>query len=176
MNYRRVFIENGYVHLIIVAYNRQPIFIQNINLLKQAIINSKKYFNYELIAICVLPEHIHMILYPENIKDYPKIITSIKYYFSHNINVGVETPTYGYLKKDEKGIFQRRYFEHTIIDEKDLNNQINYIHYNPVKHGYATSVKDWEYSSFHKFVKKGLYDINWGSNTDIKEIIDLNFE
>ena len=115
MNYRRVFIENGYVHLIIVAYNRQPIFIQNINLLKQAIINSKKYFNYELIAICVLPEHIHMILYPENIKDYPKIITSIKYYFSHNIDVGVETPTYGYLNKGEKGIFQRRYFEHTII-------------------------------------------------------------
>ena len=90
--------------------------------------------------------------------------------------VGVEPPTYGYLKKGEKGIFQRRYFEHTIIDEKDLNNQINYIHYNPVKHGYAKSVKDWEYSSFHKFVKKGLYDINWGSNTDIKEIIDLNFE
>ena len=176
MNYRRVFIENGYVHLIIVAYNRQPIFLQNINLLKQAIINSKKYFNYELIAICVLPEHIHLILYPENIKDYPKIITSIKYYFSHNINVGVETPTYGYLNKGEKGIFQRRYFEDTIIDEKDLNNQINYIHYNPVKHGYAKSVKDWEYSSFHKFVKKGLYNINWGSNTDIKEIIDLDFE
>ena len=64
-NYRRVFIENGYVHLIIVAYNRQSIFIHNINLLKQEIINSKKYFNYELIAICVLPEHIHWILYPE---------------------------------------------------------------------------------------------------------------
>ena len=76
----------------------------------------------------------------------------------------------------EKCIFQRRYFEHTIIDENDLNNQINYIHYNPVKHGYVKSVKDWEYSSFHKFVKNGLYDINWGSNTDIKEIIDLNFE
>ena len=176
MNYRRVFIENGYVHLIIVAYNRQPIFIQNINLLKQAIINSEKYFNYELIAICVLPEHIHMILYPENIKDYPKIITSIKYYFSHNIDVGVETPIYGYLNNGGKGIFQRRYFEHTIIDEKDLNNQINYILYNPVKHGYAKSVKDWKYSSFHKFVKNKFYDINWGSNTDIKEIIDLNFE
>ena len=47
-----------------------------------------------------------MILYPENIKDYPKIITSIKYYFSHNINVGVETPTYGYLNKGEKGIWE----------------------------------------------------------------------
>ena len=107
MNYRRVFIENGYVHLIIVAYNRQPIFIQNINLLKQAIINSKKYFNYELIAICVLPEHIHMILYPENIKDYPKIITSIKYYFSHNINVGVETPTYYSYSYSNKVLVQK---------------------------------------------------------------------
>ena len=57
-----------------------------------------------------------------------------------------------------------------------MNNQINYIHYNPVKHGYVKSLKDWKYSSFHKFVKKGLYDINWGSNTDIKEIIDLDFE
>ena len=66
--------------------------------------------------------------------------------------------------------------EHTIRDENDLNNQINYIHYNPVKHGYAKSVKDWEYSSFHKFVKNKFYDINWGSNTDIKEIIDLDFE
>ena len=121
-NYRRVFIENGYVHLIIVAYNRQPIFIQNINLLKQAIINSKKYFNYELIAICVLPEHIHMILYPENIKDYPKIITSIKYYFSHNINVGVETPTYGYLNKGEKGIFQRRYIKMPIPNSPLVNS------------------------------------------------------
>ena len=89
MNYRRVFVQNSYVHLIVVAYNRQPIFVQNINLLKQAFANSKKYYNYEIIAICVLPEHIHLILYPENIKDYPKIITSIKYYFSHNINVGV---------------------------------------------------------------------------------------
>ena len=94
MNYRRIFIQNSYVHLILVAYNKKPIFVQNIILLKQAIANSKKYFNYEIIAICFLPEHIHLILYPENIKDYPKIITSIKYYFSHNINVGVETPTY----------------------------------------------------------------------------------
>ena len=79
MNYRRVFIENGYVHLIIVAYNRQPIFIQNINLLKQAIINSKKYFNYELIAICVLPDHIHLILNPENIKDLNKSTLDVKF-------------------------------------------------------------------------------------------------
>lgn len=83
--------------------------------------------------------------------------------------VGLVNPTY-------KKLWQNRFWEHTIRDENDLNTHLNYIHYNPVKHGYAKSVKDWEYSSFHKFVNNGLYDINWGSNTDIKEIIDLDFE
>ncbi len=87
-----------------------------------------------------------------------------------------ETPTYGYINKGEKGIFQRRYFEHSIVSQEDLNNQINYIHYNPVKHGYVKSVKDWEYSSFHKFVKQGFYDKNWGSYKDIEAIQNLNFE
>lgn len=176
MNYKRVFIQNSYVHAIIVSYNRKNIFVKNIELLKAAFKNSMKYFNYEIIAICVLPDHIHVILNPRNIKEYPKIITSIKYYFSRNYDVGVETPTYGYLGKGEKGIFQRRYFEHTIISEEDLNNQINYIHYNPVKHGLVQNVNDWKFSSFHKFVEKGLYDENWGSNEDIKIIQNLDFE
>ncbi len=85
-------------------------------------------------------------------------------------------PTYGYVNKGEKGVFQRRFFEHTIISENDLNNQINYIHYNPVKHGFVHNVKDWEYSSFHKFVKRGLYNNDWGSVKDIENIKDLNFE
>ena len=65
------------------------------------------------------------------------------------------------------------------ITEEDLDNQINqinYIHYNPVKHNLVKSVKAWEYSSFHKFVKQGLYDINWGSSKDIENIKNLDFE
>lgn len=176
MNYKRVFIPNSYIHLILVSYNRKNIFLDNIELLRKSFSNAMKYFNFEIVAICVLPEHIHVILNPENINDYPKIVTSIKYYFSNNFSVGVETPTYGYVNKKEKGIFQRRYFEHTIISEEDLTNQINYIHYNPVKHSLVESVKDWEYSSFHKFVKNNLYDINWGSAKDIENIKDINFE
>jgi len=176
MNYKRVFIPNSYVHLIIVAYDRKDIFIKNIELLRNAFIDAKKYFNYEIVAICVLPNHIHVILNPDNIIEYPKIITSIKYYFSKNYNVGVETPTYGYINKGEKGIFQRRYFEHTICSQDELNNHINYIHYNPVKHEYVQYVKDWEYSSFHKFVENNLYDINWGSSTDIENIKNLELE
>ena len=169
MNYRRVFIPNSYLHLIIVSYNRKNIFINNIELLKHALKNAKQFFCFEIVAICVLPDHIHVILNPKNIKEYPKIITSIKYYFSKNYNVGVETP-------GEKGIFQRRFFEHTITSEEDLINQINYVHYNPVKHGLVNKVKDWKYSSFHKFVKQGLYENDWGNVKYVEHIIDLNFE
>ena len=81
------------------------------------------FFTFEIIAICVLPEHIHLILYPENINNYPKIISSLKHYFSRN--VGQVCPTddlrIGYKNKREKGIFQRRYWEHTIRDEEELN-------------------------------------------------------
>jgi len=176
MYYKRIFIQNSYVHIVIVSYNRKEIFVDNIELLRSAFKNSKNYFDYEIIAISVMPDHMHVILNPKNINEYPKIITSIKYYFSNNYDVGVETPTYGYVNKGEKGVFQRRYFEHTIISEEDLINQINYIHYNPVKHGLASKVKDWKYSSFHRFVKDGLYDIDWGSFEDIKSIKDLEFE
>ena len=176
MNYRRAFIQNSYLHLIVVSYKRKSIFADNIELLRHAFKNAKQFFDFEIIAICVLPDHIHVILNPKNIEEYPKIITSIKYYFSKNYNVGVETPTYGYVNKGEKGIFQRRFFEHTIASEEELNNQINYIHYNPVKHGQVNKVKDCQYSSFHKFVKLGLYDNDWGSEKDIENIRDLDFE
>ncbi len=73
-------------------------------------------------------------------------------------------------------MWQNRYWEHTLINEDDLNKHLDYIHYNPVKHGYVESVKDWKYSSFHKFVKNSLYDLNWGNNTDISNIIDMNIE
>ena len=70
----------------------------------------------------------------------------------------------------------RRFYEHTIINQDELNNHINYIHYNPVKHGYVQNVKDWEHSSFHKFVENKLYDENWGCSADIENIKNLDFE
>ena len=80
-------------------------------------------------------------------------------YFSKNYNVKVEAPTCGYQNKGEKGIFQHRFFEHTILSESELNNQIDYIHYNPVKHGLVKYVKDWKFSSFHNFVKKNYMNM-----------------
>jgi len=82
----------------------------------------------------------------------------------------------GYKNKREKGIFQRRFYEHTIKNQEELNNHINYIHYNPVKHGYVKRVKNWKYSSFHKFVKNNMYDDDWGSAIDIENINNIDFE
>ena len=173
MNYKRLFIPSSYVFLTVVTNNRRKILIQNIEILRDALKNAKKYFNFEALAIVVLPDHFHLLVKPKSIKDYPKIITSIKYYFSRNINVvGLESPTYD----RSKGIWQRRYNEHKIRDENDLHKHLDYIHYNPVKHEQVTCVKDWKHSSFEKFVKKGNYDMSWGSVSDVENIKDLDYE
>ena len=177
MNYRRAFVTNGYLHIIITSYDRKPIFIENIDILRTAFKNTKAIYEFEIIAICVLPNHIHLILHPNNIEQYPQIISSIKHYFSRN--VGQVCPTdnlkIGYKNKREKGIFQRRYWEHTIRDEKDLYTHLDYIHYNSMKH-YQISPRNWKYSTFLKFVEKGYYDINWCNFDDVNNINDLNLE
>ena len=169
MNYRRLFIKNGLVFLTIVTNNRISLLIKNIEQLNQSYQSVIQHYKLDLIAYSILPEHIHCIIKPLNIEDYSKIVKSFKYSFTKHFNVGLVNPTY-------KRLWQNRFWEHTIRDENDLNIHLNYIHYNPVKHGYVKCVKDWEYSSFHKFVEQKLYDINWGSTTDIESIKDLEFE
>lgn len=187
MNYRRLFIHGSYVFLTVVTYNRKKILTENIELLRNSFKNAKKYFNFEIIAVVILPDHFHILLKPENIADYPKIITSIKFYFSRRFSVvGQECPTYkltNYKKHENiypcptynraKNIWQRRFFEHTIRDEKDLNNHLDYIHYNPVKHNYVENTSNWEFSSFHKFVKYGNYEQNWRCLNNMENLKEL---
>lgn len=190
MNYKRLFIQGSYVFLTVVTHNRKPILINNIELLRKAFKNTKKNYNFEIFAIVILPEHFHVILNPQNIHDYPKIMSSIKHYFSRNFNdVGQVCPTYqkANLNKSQniypcptydrnKLIWQRRYWEHTIRDEEDLYKHLDYIHYNPVKHGHTQNVKDWAFSSFEKFVEQQNYDINWGSADDVKHIATMDYD
>ena len=181
MNYKRLFIPNSYIFITICTYKRQNILIDNIEYLRKSFKYALSVFNFEIIAIVVNPDHLHMIIKTENINNYPKIIGIIKKHFTqisnikYSINENRESniwqvcPPYlcsqdnlkiGYKNKREKGLFQRRFYEHTIRDENDLYKHIDYIHYNPVKHGLSTSPKNWTFSSFNKFVKEGLYDEN----------------
>lgn len=171
-NYRRLFIDNSYLFITIVTNKRRSILCDNINFLRDAFKDVKKIYNFETYAIVILPEHLHMILIPEKIEDYPKIIRALKYNFSKKINAGgIAIPPY-----EKNKIWQDRYFEHTIRDEEDLNNHLDYIHYNPVRHKHVKAVIDWEYSSFKKFVEQNNYAKNWGRNEDIKKIKQLNYE
>ena len=83
------------------------------------------------------------------------------------INAIVVLPDH--LLKRERGIWQRRYWEHTLRDEEDFGRHCDYIHFNPVKHGHVESAIDWPYSSFRRFVRRGLYSADWGGVIGLEE-------
>ena len=175
MNYRRVYIQNSKIFITIVANKRRQILIKNIDLLRNSFNLIKEKIKFNIDAIVILPDHLHMIIEPKEIKKYPEIIKGIKSNFSRNIDkskIEDYEESESRKNKNETDIWQRRYWEHSIIDENDLQKHIDYIHYNPIKHGYVKRAKDWEYSTFKKYVKQGLYDENWCDfQDDIKEAI-----
>ena len=181
-NYKRLFIQDyNYIFFTIVTQYRIKILISNIELLREAFKKAMGKYDFEIFAIVVLEEHFHLILKVKNIEEYPKIIYSVKNYFSKKIDKEVEEINKSRLsesqiKRHEKGIWQRRYWEHTIRDEKDLYKHLDYIHYNPIKHGYVEKAKDWKYSSFKKFVRMGYYDENWCNFEDKNKIKQIVFE
>lgn len=179
MKYKRLFLENAYVFLTVVTSKRRHILVDNIELLKEALKNAKRFHSFEIFGIVILPEHFHIIIKPKVIENYPKIIHLIKTYFSKNIDVN-KIKNYkispSRKKKQEKDIWQRRYWEHTIRDQDDLYNHLDYIHFNPVKHNYVKAVKDWGYSTFEKFVRKECYEINWGNFNDISHIEAMDLD
>ena len=164
MNYRRAHIENSKIFITIVTSKRRPILIKNIDILRNSFKQTKEKIEFVIDAIVVLPDHLHMIIQPKENKTYPEIIKRIKVNFSLNIDttkIDNYEESESRKSKSEKDIWQRRYWEHTITDERDLCSLIDYIHYNPVKHGLVKQAKEWKYSTFEKYVKQKLYGENW---------------
>ncbi len=152
-NYKRIFL-NGYSYFItIVTHQRNPVLIDNIDLLRKSFLISKKKYNYNIDEIVILPDHFHMIISPEVASEYPKIIRAVKYHFSKHL----ESKFYAHLtqsssrwRRGSKAVWQKRYYEHTIRDEKDFREKCQYMYNNPVKHDYAECAEDWHYSSFFR--------------------------
>jgi putative transposase len=116
---------------------------------------------FEIEAMVVLPEHLHCIwTLPEGDSDFRTRWALIKAGFSRRIAPG-EGRSESRIRRGERGIWQRRFWEHLIRDQQDLERHIDYIHYNPVKHGWVERVGDWPFSSFHRFVAQGLYPADW---------------
>lgn len=123
---------------------------------------------FHIDAWMVLPDHMHCIwTMPEGDSDYPARWKAIKIAFAKTIP-RTEPISDKRLNRGERGIWQRRYWEHTIRDERDYAAHMDYIHFNPVKHGHVAKVADWPYSSFRRLVEAGVYAPDWGSDADIE--------
>ena len=171
-NYRRNYVSGGsYFFTVNLLERKSSLLIDYIDELRKAIKQTLEQKPFEIEAWVVLPDHMHTIwTLPENDSDYSSRWREIKKSFSKSIPKGEYlSPTR--VKRNERGIWQRRFWEHTIRDEKDFQRHMDYIHYNPVKHGLVKTVKEWPHSTFHHCVKQNIYPEDWGSskqNVDIK--------
>ena len=166
MEYRRFYILGGTYFFTLVAYNRRPIFTtpESIEKLRAAFRYTLDRHRFTIIASVILPDHLHMIwtLPPEN-SDFSTRWRLIKSQFTRNWKPpGIKSESESRQHKGEADVWQRRFWEHLIRDEDDLSRHIDYIHYNPVKHGLVKAPADWKYSSFAKYVRDGFYPVNWG--------------
>jgi len=151
----------------VVTHMRQPIlcFDYSIKTLEEMILAVRRDRPFDVKAWVILPDHIHAIWeLPDGDSDYSVRWALIKKGFTKKLNGRHKTPepNMSRIKRREATVWQRRFWEHKIRDGSDFRAHVEYIHYNPVKHGLAHSPKDWKYSSFHKYVTEGLYTSDWG--------------
>ncbi|AWM05351.1 transposase [Bradyrhizobium symbiodeficiens] len=148
---------------VVLADRSNTLLVDQIDRLRQIYRAVLQRRPFETIAICVLPDHLHAIwALPEDDSDFSSRWSLIKGGFSRGLEA--QSRSTSKLKKREKGIWQRRYWEHAIRNDADLERHVNYIHFNPVKHGLVTRVRDWPHSSFHRYVEQGLLPLDWGGD------------
>lgn len=163
-NYRRSQVRGGtWFFTVTLADRRSQLLIDEIEWLRHAYGLTQRTRPFQTLAVCILPDHLHAIwTLPEGDADYAGRWSLLKSSVSRQLPATPRNPSQ--LRKREKDIWQRRYWEHQIRDESDLQRHVNYIHYNPVKHGLVDRVADWPYSSFHRYVEKGLFPSDWAGS------------
>ena len=172
-NYRRYRLAGGtYFFTVAIVARHLDILVQNIQQLKAAFRDEHQRAPFINLALVVLPDHLHAIWrLPEGDSDYSNRWRRIKAGFSRALPMGDRvSPSQG--MKGERGIWQRRFWEHTMRDEQDLHRHLDYIHFNPVKHGYVARVSDWPHSTFHEYMRRGVYTLDWGG---CKDLLDAEF-
>ena len=151
MRYRRTFQPGGSFFFTVVTAHRRPIFASAdaVALLREAFRVVRKARPFDIDAIVVLPDHLHCIwTLPDGDADFMTRWRLIKTWFSKHSAF--------------KNIWQHRYWEHLLRDERDFEHHVDYIHFNPVRHGLVNRVVEWPYSSFHQYVARGMYPVDWG--------------
>ena len=169
-NYRRAWHPGGTYFFTVNLWHRNgnDLLLRHVNLLRDAVRHVRNKHPFVIHAWVVLPDHLHCVIsLPEGDDDFALRWRLIKSYFSKAIP-NTETRSPARLRRGERGIWQRRYWEHLIRDEKDFAAHMDYVHFNPVKHGLAQRVSDWPYSTFHRLVRSGAYPQDWANASDLE--------
>ena len=167
-NYRRNKVSGGtYFFTVNLLERRKSLLVDHIDILRTAVSETKARKPFHIDAWVVLPEHMHCIwTLPQNDSDYSGRWREIKKSFTKSFPKQ-EYRSVSRIRNNDRGIWQRRFWEHTIRDEIDYQRHMDYLHYNPVKHGLVDAVYEWEYSTFHSLVKQGVYSLDWGNNIEL---------
>src|SRR5262245_58389808 len=167
--YRRAKIEGGtFFFTVTLADRSSDILVHAIDRLEHIYHSVQDRYPFETIALCVLPDHVHAVCsLPDGDTNYSLRCSLIKGGFSRGLAADT-FPSHSQIARRERALWQRRFWEHAIRDDADLERHVNYIHFNPVKHGHVSRVCDWPYSSFHRYVDRGVLPLDWSG--DVGEI------
>jgi len=166
--YRRIYTlgASWFFTVNLAKRHNNQLLVEKIELLREAFLYVKKRKPFEINAVVIMPDHLHCIwTLPEGDTNYSGRWNLLKGHFSRGMSKG-EAISQSRIKRRERGIWQRRFWAHLLTDQNDFNIHFDYIHWNPVKHGWTKSVKDWPYSSFHRYVDSGIYSGDWGYSGD----------
>jgi putative transposase len=164
VSYRRNLLPGGtFFFTVTLADRRSCVLVERVVLLREAIRVTRRERPFDIDAIVVLPDHLHAVMtLPPDDADFPGRWRRIKGHFSNAILASsskVDRRSNGSL-----ALWQRRFWEHTIRDEVDFARHVDYIHFNPVKHGLVKRVGDWPHSSFHRYVQDGVLPFDWAGD------------
>ena len=167
-DYRRAWRPGGTYFFTVNLLQRRDndLLTRHIDLLRAAVKSVRQRHPFIVHGWVVLPDHMHCVIeLPPDDADYATRWRLIKMNFSKAIP-RTERLSAVRIRRGERGIWQRRYWEHLIRDKRDYRSHMDYVHINPVKHGLVRCVADWPYSTFHRLVEKGIYPVNWAGGNE----------
>jgi putative transposase len=180
MKYRRINAPGGTFFFTLVTFERRSIFTDEgaVEQLRQAFRYVMGRHPFTIEAAVILPDHLHMLWQlPQGDGDYSSRWRLIKSHFTHHWEDGNDIPISGSRRLKEEGVvWQRRFWEHLIRDDEDWRRHVHYIHYNPVKHGLVQAPIEWKYTSFHDYLKQGLYPPDWGAEESLRVDLRMGME
>jgi putative transposase len=164
VRYRRNFVAGGTFFFTATLVDRKSnALIDHVDALRAAVRATRRAHPFNIDAVVVLPDHMHIVMtLPAGDADYPNRWRLIKRRFTSAIaKTGAPIARH---PNGEYALWQRRYWEHTIRDNRDFERHVDYIHFNPVKHGLVARVRDWPHSSFHRYVRRRLLPEDWAGD------------